>query len=467
MLSEVLRQAAVRSHVRRVSWIAAAALMILASAVPAVAQQQQPPPPKPPVAQPPPPPPPPVTQQPPPPPPPPPAPPAPSAPASDILKRGELLGDWGGARTKMGQKGTTIDASYTQFFDWVPVGDDDRGFDYGGKVDVKVQSNLSKSLWEGFSAAGHFEFRYGDVPLLAGGTFIPTSTALLFPDSSGAHAKVTSLYGTQVFENQFVLQFGRFNTLDLYSVHPFTGGSGIDRFMNLSLVAPPLSARTVPPSAEGVMFSVLKGTHPALTLGLIESTEDGFFDNGATFMWNAALPVKLSKTLPGGISVGGEIGSFEGTSLDQNPWVFIPALGIPLETVQGAWTLNVSVDQYVWMHPNDMTKGMGFFGMFGVSDDNPSPLRTQMFVGFGGAAPFEGRSMDSFGAAFFYNDTSNDLADTVAPILPIRNEQGVELYYAWAPVGWSRVTADLQVIDPFLLRSETRIFFGVRWKIIF
>ena len=184
-------------------------------------------------------------------------------------------------------------------------------------------------------------------------------------------------------------------------------------------------------------------------------------------MWNAALPVKLSKTLPGGVSVGGEIGSFEGTSLDQTPWALFPPLGIPLETVQGAWTLNVSVDQFVWMHPNDPTKGMGVFGMFGVSDGNPSILRTQTFVGFGGAAPFEGRSADSFGAAFFYNDISTDLENTLFPILPIRNEQGVELYYAWAPVGWSRVTADLQVIDPFLRRSETRIFFALRWKVIF
>ena len=433
MLSVVLRQATARSS----RWIAAAAFVFLANAIPAMAQEPAP------------------------------APAAPPAPATDILKRGELFGDWGGARERMGQKGTKIDASYTQFFDWVPVGDDNRGFDYGGKFDLKVESNLSKFLWEGFSVGGHFEVRSGDVPLLAGGTLIPTSTALLFPESDGTHAKISSLYGTQVFDNKFVLQFGRFNTLDLYSAHPFTGGEGIDRFMNLSLVAPPLSARTVPPSTEGVLFSVLKGAAPALTLGLIESTGDGFFENGATFMWNVGLPVKLSKTLPGGISVGGEIGSFEGTSLDQSPWAFIPALGIPLETVQGAWTLNVSVDQYVWMHPNDPRKGMGVFGMFGVSDGNPSILRTQMFVGFGGAAPFEGRSMDSFGAAFFYNDISNDLADTLEPILPTRNEQGVELYYAWAPVGWSRVTADLQVIDPFQLRAETRLFFGVRWKVIF
>ena len=105
--------------------------------------------------------------------------------------------------------------------------------------------------------------------------------------------------------------------------------------------------------------------------------------------------------------------------------------------------------------------------MFGVSDGDPSFLRTQMFVGFGGAAPFEGRSADSFGAAFFYNDISNDLEDTLEPFLPIRNEQGVELYHSWAPVGWSRVTADLQIIDPFLKRSESRLFFGARWKVMF
>ena len=453
------------SKIEYTRWISVVAFLFLLSVdAHAGAQtptQLPPPPPPPPTSQLPPPP------QPPPPPPPPPIPPPPPEPPKDFLKRDALFGDWGGARTKLGEKGTKIDASLTQFFDWVPVGDDNRGFDYGGKIDVVVQSNLSKYLWEGFSVGGHFEMRYGDVPLFAGGTLIPTSSALLFPEATGTHAQLSSIYGSQIFEEKFVLQFGRFNTLDLYSAHPFTGGAGIDRFMNLSTVAPPISIRTIPQSADGVLFSVMKGAHSAMTVGLIESTEGGFFENGATFMWNAALPVKLSKTLPGGISVGGEIGSFEGTSLDQSPWVFVPPFDVPLEQVQGAWTLNVTVDQFVWMHPNNPTKGMGIFGFFAVSDSNPSLLRTQLFVGFGGAAPFEGRSADSFGAVFFYNDISNDLQDTLEPVLPIRNEQGVELYYAWAPVGWSRITADLQVIGPYQLRSETRIFFGVRWKVMF
>ena len=119
------------------------------------------------------------------------------------------------------------------------------------------------------------------------------------------------------------------------------------------------------------------------------------------------------------------------------------------------------------MHPNNPTKGMGVFGMFAVSDSNPSLLRTQMFVGFGGAAPFEGRSADSFGAAFYYNDISNDSQDTLEPILRFATSKASSSTTAWAPVGWSRITADLQVIGPYQLRSETRIFFAVRWKVMF
>jgi porin len=321
-------------------------------------------------------------------------------------------------------------------------------------------------LWEGSSLTTHVELRHGETPLLAGGTLIPTNSALLFPEREGTHARVSSLYFTQIFGGKYVLQGGRFDTLDLYSAHPFTGGEGVERFMNLSLVAPPLSARTVPPVTEGVLFSVLRGPTPWLTLGVIESTEEGFFENGTTFMWSVSPPWKFSAK-PGGISVGGEIGSFEGTSLDQSPWALLPDLPIPLEEEQGAWTVNVSVDQFLAMHPSDPTKGWGIFGMFGVSDGNPSFLELQGFIGLGGAAPFTGRSRDSWGVAYFVNGVSDDLKDTLDPLIRTRDERGVELYYSWAPVGWSRLTADLQVIDPFLVRAETRTFFALRWQVIF
>lgn len=389
------------------------------------------------------------------------------SPAPGWRDRGELTGDWNGVRATLQSKaGTTFEASLTQFFDWAPEGDDDRGFDYGGKIDVKSRTSLSKWLWDNSLLTAHVEMRYGDTPLAAGGTLIPTSAALLFPESEGTHARLSSLYFTQVFKGKYVLQAGRFNTLDLYGAHPFTGGEGIDRFMNLSLVAPPVSARTVPPVTEGVLFSVLRGRSPALTVGVIESTEDGFFDNGVTFMWSVSPPWRLS-TLPGGMSFGGELSSFEGTSLDQSPWALLPDSPVPLRREQGTWTLNLTVDQFLRMHPSDPTKGWGVFGMFGISDGNLSILEVQAFAGLGGAAPFRGRSRDSWGVGYFLNGVSGDLRETLDPLLRTRDEHGAEIYYSWAPVGWSRVTADLQIIDPFLVRSETRLFFALRWKVMF
>jgi hypothetical protein len=53
--------------------------------------------------------------------------------------------------------------------------------------------------------------------------------------------------------------------------------------------------------------------------------------------------------------------------------------------------------------------------------------------------------------------TTLEISLTLEPLIRTRDEHGLELFYR-APVGWSRVTADLQVIDPFLVRSETRAF---------
>ena len=111
MVSVVLRSAVARSSM----WMAAAAFALLSGAVPAAAQD-------------------------------------PAAPAPPRSGRRDRYRQARRALRRLGRRadedgrrrGRKIDASYTQFFDWVPDGDDDRGFDYGGKFDVKVQSSLSK-----------------------------------------------------------------------------------------------------------------------------------------------------------------------------------------------------------------------------------------------------------------------------------------------------------------------------------
>ncbi|MGH9330562.1 MAG: carbohydrate porin [Vicinamibacterales bacterium] len=344
-------------------------------------------------------------------------PPSQPATANDWLTRERLLGDWGGARTEMGDKGVKVDVDFTQFFEWAPAGDNDRGFDYGGKLDFRFGSDLSNYVAKGLSVTSHVKFRYGDTPLLAGGTLLPTSAALVFPEAEGEHIQVSSLYGTYLFDTRMALNFGRFDTVDLY-VKPFTGGEGLNKFMNMAFVAPPIWARTIPPVAEGVIAVFLRNLEPTVTVGLIESTEDGFFDNGATFMWDVRLPVQPFK-LPGHYSVGGEFSSITATSLDQTRFALLPIFNVPLAEEEGAWTLNFTFDQYLVQDATTM-KGWGVFGMFAVTDGNPNFVDTFAHAGFAGNVPFQGRANDTFGVGYSYSGLSHDLQTTLEPLVRIR-----------------------------------------------
>lgn len=388
----------------------------------------------------------------------------------ELLGRQNLFGDWGGARTKMQNAGTKFDVTFTQFFQWAPqsdtppLGDVTQHYLYGGKFDVMDTSDLSKIAWKGLSVTGHLEVRYGDVPLFEGGTLIPTNTALLFPEAQDTKARLSALNFTQVLNPHASVSVGRFNMVDLYD-RAYTGGRGIDKFMNLSFVMPPISLRTVPPVAEGVIFSILNGSEVVATAGLIESTDEGFFKNGATVLWNVSIPVHLF-TAPGHYSVGGQFSSTVATSLDQSAWLLLPPFNATPATVQGAWTLNVSFDQAIAVDPNDSKKNFGVFGVLGVSDANPTPIQPFFTIGVGGHSLLRNRPNDTFGVAYALNGLSSDFVTFVQPAR-VRNEQGGELYYNVAVAPWSLVTADLQFVDPFALGASTRTFFSVRWKLIF
>jgi porin len=390
----------------------------------------------------------------------------------DWLKRPQLLGDWGGARTTMADKGVTLGAAWTQFFQWAPMqspNGDERDFLYGGKLDFRAASDFGKmdDRFKGLSASAHVEFRYGDVPLLAGGTLLPTNSALLIPATEGSYIDVTSLYVSKMLSDSTVLQAGRFNMFENYG-NAFTGGEGLDKFQNIAFVLPPLLARTTPPIAEGVFISSLRNGDPFITGGLYESTRDGFFQNGATLYGSVTMPLHFWEA-PGHYNVTGTYSSIVATSLDQTIYTMLPPLpgNAPvLETKKHAYTIDARFDQYLWFDPATKT-GFGLFGMIGVSDGNPSVIDLFGHLGIGGTSPIPHRELDNFGVGYYFGGVSQSLRDTLDPVIRIRNENGMEAFYNVAVTGWSKVSADVQFIDPFAVGSKTRTFFSIRWKLIF
>ena len=387
--------------------------------------------------------------------------------AASWLERDTLTGDWAGHRTSLKEDyGITLAPRLTQFYQGLSAGDGDHDFEYGGKADLLMNADLSKlGFWKGLSLTVHAEYNYGESNTGAGGTLIPPNTALLFPGMEGSDAfDLSSVYFTQHFSKSVTLLVGKMNMMDLAATKPFMGGAGIDSFWNLTFAAPPTGL--VPPYLFGALMSVR--TEPA-NFGLwiydpnsvINKT--GFedpFANGVTIRGSVDFPV----TIAGLSGHQGLVALYSTESNADLSDIGINALppfppGAP-NTKDRNYYFAYSFDQYLYQPSKESKEGVGIFGQFGISDGNPSRLYWSALMGIGGTGLIPGRSQDNWGIAYYYDAPSPDLKDSL-PLLTIRDEQGMEIFYNFAVTPWFTVGVDLQVINPSL-GKDTAIFPGLR-----
>ena len=124
-------------------------------------------------------------------------------------------------------------------------------------------------------------------------------------------------------------------------------------------------------------------------------------------------------------------------------------------------------DQALWVSPEDPKRLWGVFGKLGIADDNPNPIRWTAIAGVSGASPIPGRSRDTFGVGYFYLGVSDALKRSARPLTPLRDEQGVELYYNARVTPWFQITPDMQIVEPFQRDADTALLVGLRAKIDF
>ena len=378
-----------------------------------------------------------------------------------------LTGDWDGHRTWLKEHGITLAPRLTQFYQGLTAGDGDHDFKYGGKADLMLNADLSKlGFWNGFSATVHAEYNYGESINGAGGTLVPVNTALVFPGMKGADAfDLSSVYFQQQFSDSVSLLFGKINMMDIAARTPFKGGAGIDAFWNLTFVAPP--SGLVPPYLFGALLSVR--TEPA-TFGLwvYDPTsvvnKTGFeepFANGVTIRGSVDFPVTIGG-LSGRQGFVALYSTESGTDLNDIGDTFIPPFPPDQPGIKdGQYYFAYSFDQYLYRVSENSKEGFGLFGQFGISDGNPNRLYLSAHVGIGGTGLIPGRSEDNWGIAYYYMGPSRDLQKSLSPLLTLRDEQGVELFYNFEVTPWLTVGADLQVINPSL-GEDTVIIPGLR-----
>ena len=136
-------------------------------------------------------------------------------------------------------------------------------------------------------------------------------------------------------------------------------------------------------------------------------------------------------------------------------------------TVRGSWWITYLFDQALWVDPADQTRSWGVFGNAGISDGKPNPIRWAGVIGVGGCSPVATRQRDVCGLAYYYLGYSDAFKNDFRPLVPLRDERGMEFFYTAEVTPWCHITGDMQVITPTLGSAKTALVLGLRAKIDF
>lgn len=385
-----------------------------------------------------------------------------------------LTYDWFGQGAKMREHGIYLESTLTQFGQGLVSGRGNRDWEYGGLLDAFGHlEGEPMGTWPGLSLDSHLMFLYGESVIGNGGELSPTNTALLLPASNQTIVTLSSLYITQKY-GDFSLSAGRYNTVDFYALNAFDGGRGVTSFWNTAVAMPLIAARAVPAVTLGAMagysnkglgldlnFAVFDPTGSETTTGLSDP-----FAKGVTLLGTAAVKTKFGG-LAGKQTVTGVWSNVEANSLTSTRQLLIPSLPGAPANQDDTWFFNYSMEQYLVQYEGAETKGFGLFGSLGISDGNPNPIDWSATFGLGGDSPIQGRAQDRFGVGYYFLGVSSAMEKALPLLLPVRDEQGVELFYTFALNKWWTVTADVQVIDPWTRRNETDVVAGMSTRIKF
>jgi porin len=202
---------------------------------------------------------------------------------------------------------------------------------------------------------------------------------------------------------------------------------------------------------------------------------ESFFDNGVTILSSVNLPVAPGG-LPGHQGLTGTYSTGHYNDLQPTAY-FNPDVGpiVTFGTVSGSWSIVYSADQALYVDPCNPKRSWGLFTNIGVADEGPSPIRFSANVGVGGSSPLVSRPLDTFGIGYSFVRYSAPVLDLAPVLLPLGDDEAVELFYNVAVTPWFHLTPDLQVVlpareatlPPNVQPIDTALVLGMRAKIDF
>jgi porin len=393
---------------------------------------------------------------------------APAAP-SPVAGPQTLTGDWFGQGPAMRESGVELRLEWSQFYQGMTSGQGGKNWQSGGHWDGQGRFDLSKwGLWEGLSVTVQGYWNIGQSVNGNGGSLFPVNSALYFPGIVREdRSDIVALYVQQDFGKLVSVLIGKLNLVEFSRATPLRGGGGVDTFWNVNL-ATPITGLT-PPTIYGAQVRL--NTQPvSYSLTVFDSQDatnkplfDNLFQNGVNIMGTATYKTSIAG-LSGSYGIKGLYSNKTGADLS----LLIPsAINNVLFTKSGSWYVGLSMQQYLIQDPNNPGRGWGVFGEITKADGNPNTLDWSTYVGIGGSSLIPGRPDDRFGIGYFRYTVSKDLKIELAPIFPLTDESGVELFYNALVAPGVRVTGNLQFIRPASANFPSAIYAGVGTSIHF
>jgi porin len=393
----------------------------------------------------------------------------------------KLTGDWGGERTKLAEKGITLDIDMMQEYQGIVNGGKSEKWQYGGSLDYWLKLDFEKmGLWPGAFLDIHAESQFGKFINGDTGAIIPANSDGVFPYSEQHTTTLSQVVFTQFLSERFGLFFGKVETLG-GDWNYFANSRGNDQFMNLGFVFNPVVLRAVPYSSLGggaiLLFPELSPNKEDLSMLTVSFLgPDGQpgqapwddFDSGTVSAAEFRLPTRFFAK-PGGQLVGAAYSSRDFTALDQNPRLILgdilQGLPVTLQEHSGSSCFYYNFYQFIVSDEKDPKKGWGVFGRYGWGDEKTNPISDFYSIGLGGKGTFDGRDKDTWGAGYFYTALSDELPRFVRD--RFGNSEGYEIFYNIEVKPWLHVTPDFQIIDPSNKRADVAYVAGFRVRMDF
>lgn len=386
-----------------------------------------------------------------------------------VLDQSSLTDTPDGPKEQLRSIGIMPDVWVTQFYQGQTEGDGSNTWRYGGKLDAFLKVDAEKlGLWQGIHLNVQYEHYFGQNINRTDFALIPVNTALAFVERDGYHSAL-SVSITQDLGEYISVSAGKFDMMTLASKTPLIGGGGIDTFMNRAFALPSTGvAYTARGGAAGdrVVLSA-----PYLIGGIVAiKTEPVNFALMVADPRSAIVPRVVEHPFEKGLAVGGaatlktEIGGLlgfhtwraaysnaRGVDLNDISDLARPLVpGSSIATKKGFWFTSYAIQQNFVQSEKNPEVGWGLFTLATLSDGNPSPVKWSVLAGLGGNNLFAGREDDRWGIGFFHFGLTEPLLAGLAALeVNRRGEGGAEAFYNFAVTPWLRLSADLQLIDPW------------------